>query len=106
MYLGPGEALVSGLVLELSASLGFRPLPMEQGIVGQDSGVGLEHVVERVEAVGAADLLAGAERRAIGVVEVSVCAHEAQQLHLERAHPLLCTALGVGGPVKGPPVAL
>ena len=82
----------------LGAGLGGGLPRVEHGVVEQDSGVGLEHVVEHMEAVGAAHLLAGAQRGALRVVEVSVAAHEAQQLRLEGAH-LRRPALGVRGPV-------
>lgn len=101
--------MVSGLVLRLGSS--FSPgitsnLPVPQlGVVSQDAGVGLQHVVEDVEAVGAANLGALAERRAVWVVDVSVGAHEGQQLQLEGTG-LLWLPLRVGGLVQRLPAGL
>lgn len=62
-YLGSGQALVPGLILWLNFDLVppglVRGLVLPRlGIMTQNAGVGLQHVVECVEAVGTADLLA------------------------------------------------
>lgn len=65
VYLGPGQSLVSGFVLRLSSSFSLSFLLSQLRIVSQDLGVGLEHVVEHVEAVCAANLWALVHRTAL-----------------------------------------
>lgn len=105
LHLGPGQSLVSGFVLWLSSSSVLGLLLPQQRVVGQDSGVGLQHVVENVEAVCAADLWALVHRTHLWEVEVLVGAHQRQQLLLQWAD-LLRHPLKVGDLVQIPPVAL
>lgn len=58
--------------------------------MSQDLGIGLEHVVQHVDAVRGAHLRALLQRAHLWVVEVFVGAHEGQQLLLERADLLSC----------------
>lgn len=84
-YLWPGQPLVSGFILWLSSS--FSPcLPLSQlGVVSQDSGIGLQDMVEHMEAVRTAHIWALLKRAGIWKAQVLVGAHEGQQLHLEGA---------------------
>lgn len=85
--LGPGQSLVSGLILQRgSASALLIP---ELSVVSEDLGVGLQHVVEKVEAVGTADLRAPRQGTDLGAVKVLVGAHSSQQLQLQGAALLL-----------------
>ena len=94
LHLGPGQSLVSGLVLRRSSGFSLSFLLPQQRVVSQDPGVGLQYVVEHVEAVRTADLRAPAQGTGLWVVQVLVGAHQSQQLQLQRAD-LLCDTFRV-----------
>lgn len=73
--------------------------------MSQDLGVGLQHVVENMEAVNATDLWAPVHRTDLWVVQVFVGAHESKQFHLYWAD-LLGQPFGVGGLVQTLPACL
>lgn len=73
LYLWPGQSLISGFVLQSSSRFSF--LISELSVVGQDLGVGLQYVVENVEAVCATDLWALLQRTHLWVVKVLVGTH-------------------------------
>ena len=83
LYLGSGQPLVTGLVLW--GGSGFSLTLFQLGVVSQDAGVCLQHVVESMQAVGTADLRALNEGGAFREVEIFIGAHESQQLLLEGA---------------------
>lgn len=101
--LGPGQSLVSGLVLQSGSS--SAPLISELSVVSEDLGVGLQHVVENVEAVRAADLWAPLQGANLGAVKVLVGAHGSQQLQLQGA-ALLLRPSRTGQLVESLPAAL
>lgn len=81
--LGPGQSLVSGFVLQSSSTSAL--LLSELSVVSEDQGVGLQHVVESVEAVRPANLWALLQGTHLGAVKVLVGAHSSQQLQLQGA---------------------
>lgn len=85
VYLWPGQSLVSGFFLWFSSSFSLT-LPLSQlGVVSQDSRVGLQDVVEDMQAVRTANIWALLQMARLWVIQVLVGPHERQQLHLEGA---------------------
>lgn len=105
-YLRSGQPLVSGLVLKLhpALALGFSFLLPELGVVGQDSGVSLQDVVEHVEAVRAQNLGMVLHRAHLRIKQVLVRTHEGQELQLQGAD-LFSFSFRIRGPVQIFPAA-
>lgn len=95
MYLGPGQALIPGFVHNLSSFFGLV-LP-QLSVVSQDLRVGLQHVVEDVEAVGAAHLRTPFHGTGLGVAQVPVGAHQSQQVRAHCSDLLRRRGARVGG---------
>lgn len=76
-HLRPGEPLVP-VVIGVSARLPIPP----SGVVAEHLGVGLEHVVQGVQAVGAPDLLPVCQSLSLRVEQVPVGIHDAEELSL------------------------
>lgn len=92
-YLGPGQPLISGFVQNFSSTFGFL-LPQLR-VMSQNMWVGLQHVVEDVEAVRAPNLWPHFHGTGLWVVQVPVGAHQSQQLQLHWADvPCRCFRVG------------
>lgn len=92
-YLGSGQPLISGFVQNFSSTFGLL-LPQLR-VVSQNLWVGLQHVVEDVEAVRAPNLWPHFHGTSLWVVQVPVGAHQSQQLQLHWADvPCRCFRLG------------
>lgn len=92
-YLGPGQALISGFVQNFSSTFGL--LLSQLRVMSQNLRVGLQHVVEDVEAVRAANLWPHFDGTSLWVVQVPVGAHQSQQLQLHWADvPCRCFRVG------------
>lgn len=65
--------------------------------MSQNLRVGLQHVVEDVEAVRAANLRSPCDGTSLGVAQVPVGAHQSQQVRLHRARLLLRRRAGSAG---------
>lgn len=76
LYLGPGQSLIPGFLLQSTS--GFGLLLSELSVVSQDLGVGLQDVVENVEAERAPNLWALLQRTHLWVVKVLVSPHSSE----------------------------
>lgn len=85
VYLWPGQSLVSGFFLWFSSSFRLTLLLSQLGVVSQDSRVGLQDVVEHMQAICTANIWALLQMARLWVIQVLVGPHERQQLHLKGA---------------------
>lgn len=75
-YLGPGQALISGFVQNFSSTFGL--LLSQLRVMSQNLRIGLQHVVEDVQAVRAPNLRPQFYGTSLWVVQVPVGAHQSQ----------------------------